>query len=361
MAWRAESRQTSQVPRTIQDGTLKRALCLLFLAVGGCRHDTTSPRVGSLAAIIVVPQNDLSGDRSGNSASTTFESFAIGAIDGQHDWQSFGGIGAPPDPLHSHCAVYDHEIADLRALGTGSNRLGPFQRRSLRVSNAITSGCYGDQTFSSRDADVAGEAGASSRSRDGLTDYGLPGARLRTHFDAEWDFASTVPSALQSGLEVVASPARGDDHRMSWVRMRDLADGLAVDFVERSSANPDSAGAFRLTSIATRLDRRIPHTIKLSIDFVDGPSNDVVKVVVDGEHRFTGTSWENYYHFDANGSANFSRKTPAVNRLLFRTGSDVHRGFLGTSAPATRGHGFLIDNVRVSTSSRSMQENDEPR
>jgi len=199
-------------------------------------------------------------------------------IDGQHDWQSVGGVGAPAPG--SACGVYDHEVADYATVVPGHFRARSFGHRSLRISNAVTSGCYSDQTFSSRTANVAGQAGAWSQSRDGLFDYALAGAVRQNHFEAEWTLMSAVPGALQPGLEVVASPARGDDHRMSWVQMTDTPRGLAIVFAERSDRA--SPGAFQLTSVATGLDRRVPHTIKLTMDFVDGPANDVVRVFVDG-------------------------------------------------------------------------------
>ncbi|MBA4071058.1 MAG: hypothetical protein C0497_04360 [Gemmatimonas sp.] len=83
------------------------------------------------------------------------------------------------------------------------------------------------------------------------------------------------------------------------------------------------------------------------MDFVDGPGNDVVRVYVDGVLRHTGASWETYYNYDANGRSNFGGATPAVNRVMFRTGSDTHRGVPGDPAPETLGRGFLIDGVYV--------------
>lgn len=327
---------------------MKPLACCILLIAAACGRETTAPSVVTPVNVRSV-ETSLDGDGASPWSTTTFEQFALGAIDGQFDWKSLGGMGAPPpaNPLDTHCAVYDHEIADVVAVMTGPYRLRDFERRSLRISNAVTSGCYADQTFSARTADVAGESGAWSRSGNGLLNYALPGATLDNHFAAEWSFASTVPSAQQPGLEVVASPARGDNHRMSWVQMADWPDGLAVVFAERS--NPAAAGDFLLTTVARRLDRRVPHTIKISMDFVDGPSNDVVRVYVDGELRHQGTSWENYYHFAANGQAAFGGATPAVNRLMFRTGSDLDRGIPGAAAPATRGHGFLIDNLRLAT------------
>ena len=324
-------------------------LVVSLASVASCGRVVDGP-VASLAPVAASrDRRDEAAGLGERPAGTNFEAFTIGAIDGQFDWKSLGGAGAAPpaNPLDTHCAVYDHVIDDNTAAGALYHAAG-FGRRSLRISNAVTSGCYGDQTFTSRAANPAGQFGATSRSRNGLVDYALSGGTLRSRFDAEWTFASTVPTAEQSGLQVVASPARGDEHRMSWVQMADLPDGLAVVFAERSSVT--APGAFALTTVARRLDRRVPHTIRLTIDFLDGPGNDVVRVYVDDELKHTGTSWENYYAYDANGMANFAGNTPAVNRLMFRTGSDSHRGIPGDAAPLTLGRGFVIDHVRVTTS-----------
>lgn len=319
--------------------------CVLLLGTLACRRDTTAPAREHVALAPVAMSHD-EGERSPSPAGTvTFESFALGAIHGQQDWQSTGGEGSGA-ALESRCAVYDHVIADNATMVPTAAREAVFGRRILRISNAVTSGCYSDQTFSQRAADVAGESGAISRSRDGATDYAVTGARLRNRFEAEWTLISAQPSAWQPGLELVVSPARGDDHRMSWVQVADWSDGLAVVFAERS--DPAAPGAIERSLVVRGLDRRRAHVIRLTMDFVDGAHNDVVRVQVDGVLRHAGGSWETYYQDDVNGRANFSGATPAVNRLMFRTGSDAHRGVPGDPAPATRGFGFLIDAVRVS-------------
>jgi hypothetical protein len=325
---------------------MKRWICVLAIAVAACSHDATAPvRVSDSDA---ARSADLASDLAALLGTfTTFENFSVGEIDGQHDWKSLGGVGAPApaNPLDTHCAVYDHVIADNSA--TTAYRYLLFGRRSLRISNAVTSGCYTDQTFSNRTANFAGQSNAWSTSPDGSISYVLPGGVLQNHFEASWTFASTVPNAVQAGLQVVASPGRGDDSRMSWVQMNDLPDGLSVVFAERS--NPASPGDFELTTVASRLDRRVPHLILLTMDFLDGPGNDVVRVYVDGELRHTGTSWENYYFYDPNGKSNFGGAPPVVNRMMFRTGSDVHRGIPGDPALGTMGHGFVIDNLWQTT------------
>lgn len=310
----------------------------------GCARDAVAPERGSVVSARASVAHGDDGRDPRDGGVVTFEGFALGAVHGQFDWQATGGVGSGAAP-DLYCTVYDHAIADYPALVPPDFRNAAFGQRSLRISNAVTSGCYSDQTFSHRAADVAGESGALSRSRDGLTEYALAGARLRSRLEIEWSIMSASPEAWQPGLEVVASPARGDDLRMSWLQVADWMDGLAVVFAERS--DPAAPAAFVQATVAHGLDRHRAHLVRLSLDFVDGPANDIVRVYVDGVLRHTGTSWETYYNSDANGRSNFGGATPAVNRVMFRTGSDRHRGVPGDPAPATLGRGFLIDGVSV--------------
>jgi hypothetical protein len=246
--------------------------------------------------------------------------YTVGPIHGQDDWSSLGAAG-------SGCALYDHQVV--------ANTYGytSFGGQSLRLSNAVTSGCFGDQTFSKRTANYAGETTSDCATF-------CQGSR-QNHFEAEWDFASTVPGAEQPGLSVVASPDRGDGSRMSWVQMTDTPNGIDINFFDvRGKSNPSNfVGP---TKVATGLNRAVPHTIKITMDLFDGPSNDVVKVYVDGLLRHTGTSWENYFRYDSEAEPEHHGIPPIVNRILFRTG--------GEAAPATLGNGFVIDNFSLGTS-----------
>lgn len=247
-----------------------------------------------------------------------FESYASGSPNGQDGWVATGSDG-------SGCATYDHAIASsLGVVGFGT--------QSLRMSNAVTSGCFGDQTFSKPAVNEAGEPGALNN--------GMSGGVRQPEFEAEWDFASTVPGAEQPGLSVVASPDRGDGARMSWIQMTDTLCGLEVNFFEvRGRRNPAN---FVSRPVAKCLDRTVPHHIKIAIEFESGPSNDEVTVYVDGRRRINnGTTWENYYRFDPESQAE-GIGSRTVDSLLFRTG--------GGAAPATLGKGFLIDNVSIRTS-----------
>jgi hypothetical protein len=148
---------------------------------------------------------------SADSTTIDFEGFSTGTVNAQDGWSSTGAAG-------SGCAVYDHLIVD-NTYGYAS-----FGAKSLRMSNAVTSGCFNDHTFSKSLVDEAGEASAVNN--------GLSGGTRQPYFEAQWDFASTVPETVQSGLSVVASPDRGDGARMSWVQMRDESGGLAIAFNE---------------------------------------------------------------------------------------------------------------------------------
>ena len=120
---------------------------------------------------------------------------------------------------------------------------------------------------------------------DSTTGTFSPGT-LQKHFEMQFDLASTLPT-LQAGMHVSVSPDRGDGSRMSYLRFEDRIDGIHVFFDDvQGTSNPAN---FVETDIATL--SRSPHTIKLTMDTLDGASNDVVKVYVDGVLKITGTSW----------------------------------------------------------------------
>ena len=258
----------------------------------------------------------VAGVAQADSSTITFEAptYHVGSVNGQDGWSSTGSAGAG-------CAVYDHAVV------TNSGAPASFGAQSLRMSNAVTSGCFGDQTFSKS---LVNEAGETSAVSDGMS-----GGARQTHFEAQWSFASTVPGAEQPGLSVVASPDRGDGARMSWVQMADTPTGLEVNFYDVQDGPAFACGdnAFVFSNVASGLNRAVPHTIKITMDFVDGSANDIVNVYVDGVLKHTGTSWEDYFR-DCEGNP-----TRTVDSVLFRTG--------GPAAPATAGKGFLIDNLTL--------------
>lgn len=238
----------------------------------------------------------------------TFDSFTNGSVNGQGGWTADD-------------TTLDESIVD--------NTTGPssFGLKALRISNAKTSGGFG-QMYAPMLATPVGEAAATPT-----------GGARDNHFEMSFDFISAIPNFEQPGLAMTLSPDRGDGSRMSYVKLSDTAAGIDVDFYDvQGTGNPAD---FEDTTVATGLDRTVPHNIKLTFDAVEGPSNDVVKVYVDGVLVHTGTSWENYYRYDS--EANADQHPRAIKTVLFRIN--------GTAAPATSGKGFLFDHFTTAAAS----------
>ena len=146
---------------------------------------------------------------------------------------------------------------------------------------------------------------------------------------------------IEPGLHYSASPDRGDGARMSYLRVEDNPDGIHVffdDVQQPGPCVPAGCAHFVETDVAT-LARMSPHTLGLSMDFIDGSGNDVVRVYVDGALKHTGTSWEDYFRYDPAAIAD--PHTHTVDSLLIRTSGDA--------APGTFGNGFRLDNFNLSS------------
>jgi len=253
-------------------------------------------------------------------AQITFETptYTIGNINGQDGWTKTG--------------PYDHTVSS--SLGTAG-----FGAQSFRVSNAITSGSFGDMSFSKSLVNEAGETTAANN--------GLSGGIRQKNFEMEFNIASTVPGSQQPGLAFSIAPDRGDGARMSYLRFEDQADGIHVIFDDYRDNAPfgtaigdaaNGCGAedfFTDIDIAT-LNRATTHTIKFAIFFIDGPRNDVVQIYIDGVLKQTGTTWEDYSRYCQ------ASQPATVDSLLFRTA--------GAAAPGTAGNGLLFDNMNSSSS-----------
>jgi hypothetical protein len=246
-----------------------------------------------------------------DSANINFEppTYSLGDINGQDGWSKTGSYDA--------------------AVVSNTYGISSFGTQSLRISDAVTSGGFGDQTFSKSLANEAGETDALNG--------GMSGGTRQPHFEAQFDLASTLPT-LQSGMHVSVSPDRGDGARMSYLRFEDQADGIHVFFDDVTDPTHAVNGeTFNETDIATL--SRAPHAIKISMDFVNGPDNDVVKVYIDGSLKITGTSWEDYYRFDTESNPSLVSNSRTVDSLLFRES--------GAANAADAGNGFLIDNLSL--------------
>jgi hypothetical protein len=115
------------------------------------------------------------------------------------------------------------------------------------LSDAYTSGTFGDQTFSPGLSQPAGEPPA------------------QTHFEA--GFRIGTQSNVRPGLRMSVSPDDGNGSRMSYLPFEDQADGVHVFFDDVTDPGPLPVVAiFNETEIAT-LNRARAHSIRFSIDF----------------------------------------------------------------------------------------------
>ncbi|HEV8592274.1 MAG TPA: hypothetical protein VGQ55_09245, partial [Pyrinomonadaceae bacterium] len=226
-----------------------------------------------IALAITLPQwHSFGGGQSSFRVNFEKPTYTIGTVNGQDDWTSTGAAG-------SGCAVYDHAVAS-------STGFRSFGKQALRISNAVTSGCFGDQTFSKSLGNEAGEASSTSS--------GMSGGTRQTHFEAKFSFATALKTE-QAGLAMSISPDRGDGSRMSYLRLEDKPAGIDVYFVDVQGTS--SPANFVETKVASGLKRSKTHSAKFVIDYKNGPSNDKVKVYIDGRMVHRGTTWENYYRF----------------------------------------------------------------
>lgn len=232
----------------------------------------------------------------------TFESphYTAGDINGQQGWSKTG--------------PYDVAVAPTAGF-PGAKPSFLFGKQALRLSNAVTSGTFGDQTFSPALDDEAGE---SLRNRE---------------FDMGF-LISTTQTTQQPGLAMSVSPDQGNGSRMSYLRFEDQADGVHVFFDDVTDHGPLGTTAdFNETDIAT-MRRGVAHLILMTVDFKPGPHNDRVNVYIDGRREASGTTWEDYYRYDPEQAGN-GNQVPTVDDLELREG--------GAPAPPNFGQGFLVD------------------
>jgi hypothetical protein len=238
-----------------------------------------------------------------------FESpaYSVGNINGQQGWSNTGGFDANVAPLSSFPA----------ASGYG------FGSQALQISDSVTSGTFGDQTFAPA-VSVAADESTSQR-----------------FFTASFKIGTAL-STEQTGLRLSVSPDNGSGGRMSYLRFEDQSDGVHVFFDDVTDSGPFYTQAtFNETDIAT-LGRGTAHTIGFTLHLLPGAANDVVTVTIDGVLKATGTTWEDYYRYDNENSVDGGTPPPSVSTLLFREGGDAHT--------ANAGKGFLIDNVSTTSS-----------
>jgi hypothetical protein len=278
---------------------------------------TSNPRTDASVSANVSVTANFAADDSPTATSTpacngsTFDTFATGTVDGQGGWHVSGDFDQEVIPNYNYFGY------------------PTFGCQTFRISDATTSVFIFNQTFSNAASNEAGETDAVG----GDTPIGT----RQNHFDAQFDIG-TASSDEQPGLHLSVSPDRGDGTRMSSIGINDTAAGLDVFFNDVTGTT--SPVTFNEVQIATGLSRLTPHTIKYSMDFIDGESNDVVKIYIDGTLVHTGTSWENFYRYDNDAFPAPDNKSRTVSSLVFYE--------RGTAHEPNRWNGFVIDNVSLS-------------
>jgi len=291
--------------------------------------------LGKLGALFMIVSTALLFMPSWTAADTvgpiTFESsqgYVLGDIDKQPLLQG----SSLPNGRWSKCCGYPYDV-NVVSVSTYPAASGyGFGSQALQISDAVTSGSFGDQAFSPGLGDEAGESGA--------VDLGLSGGLRQPDFDASFLIGTTQASQQCVGcptpLHMTVSPDRGDGARMSYLRFEDQADGVHVFFVDVVDKGPvGTVATFRQSDIAT-LSRTRSHLVEFSIQFKDGPANDTVKIYIDGKLVKNGTTWEDYYRYDPEQTPQ-GNQVPTVDKLLFRESGAMNPGDLG--------QGFLLDRV----------------
>jgi hypothetical protein len=260
-------------------------------------------------AALVVASIGLAGSASADSQGPIdFESYTTGNIDGQQGWSKTGG--------------YDVAVANVVDFPAASEY--GFGAKALRSSDSVTSGSFGDQTFSPGLTQPAREAGPS-------------------HFTATFKIGTTVASE-QAGLHMSVSPDDGNGGRMSYLRFEDQVGGVHVFFDDVTNSGPlGTVANFSDLDIAT-LSRSTAHTVTFGILFKTNAA-DLVNIYIDGVLKHSGTTWENYYRSDPEQAGN-GNVVPSTSKLLFREG--------GTANSGNAGGGFLVDGVSLTSSASAI-------
>jgi len=255
--------------------------------------------VGLIALLTMV---GLSGAAT-NPYTADFGSFALGTVNGQDGWHS-----AAPGDVPALPNGYDQAV-----VANGGGAPAAFGAQSLRMSNAYTNGEFFYQTYSPSIDNPAGESEPNQV------------------FDGSFQFTSTSVNQ-QPGLALSVSPDNGFGARMSYVRLEDAATGIQVFF---DDVSPD--GSFNEYDLGI-YSRSVAHTVRFLIQTVPGPSNDILRLYIDGVDQGDRlhkcfTTWEQYYRVGE------GHEPGVINSFEFRAG--------GTAVPALAGGGYLYDNVSV--------------
>jgi hypothetical protein len=259
-----------------------------------------------------------------------FEGMSVGSPNGQNGWTKTGS--------------YDEVV---HALSPGTIPGDAFGTKCFRMSNAGADGAFAGHAFSKPLPEDVGET-------DGTTTNPafLPPSGIRHNmFTVEFQFMSASPM-LQDSLRVGVSPDNGLGDRMSLIYINDnSADGLHLTAFDYVDASPFGAGPctpsgmsdgngvgddFPQHMVANNLDRSTVYTVRMEIEYIDGPRNDVVRIFLDNTLKLTMTTWEDYFRFNF-AEQGCTLKSRISRNLLFRSSA---------ASTCCNGQGVYFDNIK---------------
>ena len=134
---------------------------------------------------------------------------------------------------------YDVNVVDVSSYSADASATTSVTK-TLQLSDAVTSGSFGDQTFSPGLTQLAGE---------------FP---LKTHFEAGFSIGTAL-SAVQTGLHMSVSPDNGSGARMSYLRFEDQTNGVHVFFSDvNGGGSLGTVAKFSESDIATLSRSQVP-------------------------------------------------------------------------------------------------------
>jgi hypothetical protein len=241
-----------------------------------------------------------------------------------------GGLALAASPASAAAASYSTDFTGITINdGSGWRMTGPFDAEiadgALRISNAVTSGSFGNQLFAPELAVAASDDAANT-------------------FHASF---TLKPVDLQPGLRITVSPDNGEGGRGGFISIEHTADGVKVvsagsffraPTVDDAPGDIEANGLvldWTYTTVAEGLDPSVEHTVAMKLqkkaNTAKNTNNDVFTVKVDAG-VVKNTTFEAYYQ--ATGEPNYE-----VNTLLFRL----------SGAPVDTVTGMVIDDLTMKT------------
>jgi len=237
--------------------------------------------------------------------STDFTGFGLGSVNGQGGWS----VSNPS---------FDQAVVDVSG------------NRVLRLSNQFGSGSFGDQPFAPRPGGTGMTAGDPTNSQPQFFAGESSTGATYNRFIGSFDFRSVATDASDTGARITVSPDNGQGGRQSFAALENVAAGVRLSTFD---INP-LTGAFIGPQTIGTVGFGQWANLSFEIDFNNGPSNDIARILLNGLLVSTINSWENFYSI--------------TQPLLHPNGVPVQTLLYRISGTSLLGaQGFYIDNVRV--------------